>query len=53
MTRFPVTFSKTPADVRRLQPRLGEHTAEVLKEAGYDDAAITALLKSRAAGPST
>ncbi len=23
MTRFPVTFSKTPADVRRLQPRLG------------------------------
>jgi len=48
-----VTFSKTPADVRRLQPRLGEHTVEVLRETGLDDAAITALLASRAAGPST
>ena len=38
MTRFPVTFSKTPADVRRLHPRLGEHTAEILREAGLGDA---------------
>ncbi len=28
--RFPVRFSATPADVRRLAPNLGEHTAEVL-----------------------
>jgi crotonobetainyl-CoA:carnitine CoA-transferase CaiB-like acyl-CoA transferase len=37
-------FSRTPADVRRLAPRLGEHTREVLREAGYDDAAIDALV---------
>jgi crotonobetainyl-CoA:carnitine CoA-transferase CaiB-like acyl-CoA transferase len=28
--RFPVRFSRTPADIRRLAPNLGEHTAEVL-----------------------
>jgi len=28
--RFPVTFSRTPADVRRLAPNLGEHDAAVL-----------------------
>jgi len=30
VTQFPVTFSKTPASIRRLAPNLGEHTAEVL-----------------------
>ena len=30
--RFPVTFSKSPASIRRLAPRLGEHTSEVLAE---------------------
>jgi len=48
MTRFPVTFSETPADVRRLQPRLGEHSLEILKEAGLDQAAIDALLATNA-----
>jgi len=28
--RFPVRFGRTPADVRRLAPNLGEHNAEVL-----------------------
>ena len=28
--RFPVRFSATPADIRRLAPNLGEHTDEVL-----------------------
>jgi crotonobetainyl-CoA:carnitine CoA-transferase CaiB-like acyl-CoA transferase len=28
--RFPVTFSRTPADVRRLAPNLGEHGTQVL-----------------------
>jgi crotonobetainyl-CoA:carnitine CoA-transferase CaiB-like acyl-CoA transferase len=49
MTRFPVTFSETPADVRRHAPRLGEHTAEILREAGLDETAIDALLSSGAA----
>lgn len=30
--RFPVTFSKSPASVRRLAPGLGEHTQQVLDE---------------------
>ncbi len=43
MTRLPINFSATPAEVRRLPPRLGEHGAEILREAGYDDAQIEAL----------
>jgi crotonobetainyl-CoA:carnitine CoA-transferase CaiB-like acyl-CoA transferase len=48
MTRFPMTFSETPADVRRLQPRLGEHSVEVLREAGYSEPDIDAMLASGA-----
>ncbi|MEQ8659826.1 MAG: CoA transferase [Gammaproteobacteria bacterium] len=36
-------FSATPAGVRRGAPRLGEHTADVLAEAGLDAAAIEGL----------
>jgi crotonobetainyl-CoA:carnitine CoA-transferase CaiB-like acyl-CoA transferase len=32
-----VRFSKTPAGIRRLPAALGEHTREVLREAGYSD----------------
>ncbi|MCE7903923.1 MAG: CoA transferase [Gammaproteobacteria bacterium PRO9] len=49
MTRFPVTFSKSPADVRRLPPRMGQHTTEVLAEVGMPQADIDALLASKAA----
>jgi crotonobetainyl-CoA:carnitine CoA-transferase CaiB-like acyl-CoA transferase len=30
VTRFPVSFSESPASVRRLAPNLGEHNAEIL-----------------------
>ena len=40
----PVTFTKTPASVRRVAPDVGEHTAEVLKERlGYDDERLAQL----------
>ncbi|MET0551433.1 MAG: CoA transferase [Vicinamibacteria bacterium] len=42
-------FSRTPADVRRLAPRLGEHTREVLREAGYAEAEVDALCAAGAA----
>jgi crotonobetainyl-CoA:carnitine CoA-transferase CaiB-like acyl-CoA transferase len=33
----PVKFSRTPANIRRHAPRLGEHTAEILAEVGVAD----------------
>jgi crotonobetainyl-CoA:carnitine CoA-transferase CaiB-like acyl-CoA transferase len=36
----PFLMSATPWEYRRAAPRLGEHTAEVLREAGADDAEI-------------
>lgn len=40
---LPIKFSATPGSVRRGAPVLGEHTREVLREAGYADAEIDAL----------
>ena len=45
---FAIKFSKTPSTVERGAPLSGEHTREVLEEAGYDTARINALLKSGA-----
>ncbi len=42
----PVHFSATPAAVERAAPLLGEHTREILAEAGYADADIDALLEA-------
>jgi len=48
MPDIPATYSKTPGDIRRLQPRLGEHSLEVLREAGFGQAEIDAMLASGA-----
>jgi crotonobetainyl-CoA:carnitine CoA-transferase CaiB-like acyl-CoA transferase len=48
----PVALSASPADVRRLAPRLGEHGREVLAEAGLSAAEIEVLMASEA-GSST
>lgn len=44
----PMKFSATPVQYRRPPPLLGEHTAELLREFGLDDAAIDALREARA-----
>jgi formyl-CoA transferase len=48
----PVHFSASPGEIRRLAPRLGEHSAEILREAGLADEEVAAMMKSgAAAGP--
>jgi formyl-CoA transferase len=39
----PVTLSRTPSRLKTATPERGEHTGEVLRELGYDDAAIAAF----------
>jgi crotonobetainyl-CoA:carnitine CoA-transferase CaiB-like acyl-CoA transferase len=46
--KVPSEWSETAPELRRHAPRLGEHTREVLREAGYSDAQIEALAKSGA-----
>lgn len=40
----PVDLRASPMRMTRPQPRLGEHSAEVLREVGYDDDAIASLV---------
>ncbi len=47
---FPIKFSKTPSTVERGAPQVGEHTRQILAEAGYDAARIDSLLSSGAVG---
>jgi crotonobetainyl-CoA:carnitine CoA-transferase CaiB-like acyl-CoA transferase len=44
----PIKLSATPADVSRRAPLLGEHTDQVLTEAGFSSAEIAALRQSGA-----
>lgn len=39
----PIKFSETPCGVEKAAPVLGQHTDEVLKEFGFDDAEIAKL----------
>ncbi|MAW34055.1 MAG: CoA transferase [Proteobacteria bacterium] len=45
---IPQRFSRTPGSIRHLQPRLGEHSFEILKEAGFSDNDIKQLESSGA-----
>ena len=46
---IPVKMSRTPGDCNRLPgPGLGEHTDDILREAGYSGEEITALKESGA-----
>jgi crotonobetainyl-CoA:carnitine CoA-transferase CaiB-like acyl-CoA transferase len=48
-TRTPARFDGTPAEYRMGGPQLGQHTSQVLTEAGFSDAEIAALLAGGAA----
>ena len=45
---IPAVYSKTPGAIRRLPPRLGEHSVEILREVGLAGEEIAALLASGA-----
>jgi formyl-CoA transferase len=45
--RPPTLFGRTPASLDRHAPVLGEHSAELLREAGYDADQIGALLRDK------
>jgi crotonobetainyl-CoA:carnitine CoA-transferase CaiB-like acyl-CoA transferase len=45
---FPIRFSRTPSSVERGAPLVGEHSREILAEAGFGDAEIDRLLESGA-----
>jgi crotonobetainyl-CoA:carnitine CoA-transferase CaiB-like acyl-CoA transferase len=48
-TELPVRFGGESLTSERLQPRLGEHSVEVLREAGFSESEIEALAASGAA----
>ncbi|MDA1309758.1 MAG: CoA transferase [Proteobacteria bacterium] len=47
ITTTPVKLSKTPGTIRQRTAMLGEHTAEILAEIGYDAAAVADLRDKR------
>ena len=40
---FPIKFSRTPTKLERLQPKLGQDSAEILRELGYKEVEIDEL----------
>ena len=53
MPGSPMHLSRTPTTIRRHPPLLGEHTAEVLAEHGYDAEAVASLYEDGVLGDPT
>lgn len=49
MAPVPSSWSRSAPEITRQAPRLGEHTEEILRDAGYADEEIARLLRSGAA----
>ena len=47
---IPIKYSKSPGEITRLAPNLGEHTNQLLAELGYLDEDIAEMVKSNAIG---
>ena len=46
----PMKLSDAPLEVRRLAPRVGEHTVEIMRGVGFSDGEIAALRDAKAVG---
>lgn len=47
---IPIKFSKSPGEIRKCAPLLGEDTAKILQEIGYKEDEINALADSNVIG---
>ena len=43
-------FSETPAEIRHMPPRLGEHSRAVLREAGFTDEDVASMIEKKVVG---
>jgi crotonobetainyl-CoA:carnitine CoA-transferase CaiB-like acyl-CoA transferase len=43
-------FSDTPAEIRRMPPRLGEHSRAILREAGFTDEDVASMIEKKVVG---
>jgi crotonobetainyl-CoA:carnitine CoA-transferase CaiB-like acyl-CoA transferase len=46
MTQLPLRFSDTKISIDRMQPKFGEHSRDILREAGYSDNDVNTLFES-------
>jgi formyl-CoA transferase len=47
MTDPPIRFKQNPSTIRKMQPQLGQHSREILIEAGYSEKEINNLLEAK------
>ena len=45
-------FSDTPAEIRRMPPRLGEHSRAILREAGFTEQDVASMIEKKVVGTS-